>query len=130
MGKGIALAFKDKFPMMFWEYRRRCKTRQIKPGHIDEHVLMPYYHWTPIAGQPRVIVNFPTKAHWSNPSKLEWIETGLVELAEYCNRQHVFSIAIPPLGCGNGGLDWTVVYPLIQHFAAQCPNTEVRVYLP
>lgn len=71
---------------------------------------------------PRYIINFPTKRHWKNPSRIEDIETGLLALIETVKRFGIRSIAVPPLGCGNGGLAWARVAPLIEAAFAQMPE--------
>jgi O-acetyl-ADP-ribose deacetylase (regulator of RNase III) len=123
MGKGIALQFRKKFPDMFEAYRRACKTGQVQPGrmHVFERKdTLP----------PRFIINFPTKRHWRNPSRLEDIEAGLRALAEEVQRRNILSIAVPPLGCGNGGLDWQNVLPCIKAALGPLPNVRVLVFSP
>jgi O-acetyl-ADP-ribose deacetylase (regulator of RNase III) len=104
MGKGLALQFKNKYPLMFQEYKRIC----LEDGmHINHPILCTIYNpW---------IVNFPTKNHWANPSDISWIKAGLINLVEKIetNEWAIESIAIPPLGCGLGGLDENEVYCII-----------------
>lgn len=123
MGKGIALQFSKKFPEMFEEYRRACKAGQVQPGrmHIVERGEM---------FQPRYIINFPTKRHWRSPSKMEDIEAGLRALVQDIERLHIRSLALPPLGCGNGGLDWGQVLPRIQAAFAPLQGVSVLVFPP
>lgn len=106
MGKGIALQFKNQFPKNYKVYKEACKTGALRPGQMlvvkDGDLLREKY-----------IVNFPTKEHWKAPSKLEYIEKGLPALKEAIIQHQIKSIAIPPLGCGSGGLDWNVVKPMI-----------------
>lgn len=118
MGKGIALAFKKRYPEMFLDYVRRCDRREVRPGH-------PYAS----AQGERVVINFPTKDHWRGQSRLEWIEEGLPRLAALCTRLPVRSLAVPPLGCGHGGLRWDDVRPLI-HASLQTLDIPVVVYVP
>ncbi len=99
MGKGIALQFKKAWPAMFRDYQAASKRGEIIPGRV--HV------WeTGSLSGPRFIINFPTKRHWRAPSKLADIEAGLAHLADVIRARGITSIAIPPLGCGNGGLAW------------------------
>jgi O-acetyl-ADP-ribose deacetylase (regulator of RNase III) len=118
MGKGIALQFSKKFPAMFEEYRRACKAGEVQPGRMHVYEQGEMF-------QPRYLINFPTKRHWRSPSRLEDIEAGLASLVEEIRKRKIRSIALPPLGCGNGGLDWADVFPRIQ--AALAPLTEVQV---
>ena len=107
MGKGIALMFKERFERNFRLYAKACKAGQVNIG------AMFVTETTELTG-PRWIVNFPTKQHWRAPSKIEWIEQGLVDLKRFIVEKNVASIAIPPLGAGNGGLDWTIVRARIE----------------
>lgn len=105
-GKGIALMFKEAFPDNFRAYAAACKAGEIAPGglFITERRDML---------GPRWIINFATKDHWRSPSRIEWIETGLATLRREIVSRGIRSIAVPPLGAGNGGLDWSAVKPLI-----------------
>ncbi len=123
MGKGIALQFKKAFPEMFEAYRRAAKAGEIRLGHV--HV------WP--TGQmtgPRYIINFPTKGHWKARSKLDDIVTGLDDLVEVVRRLEIGSIAVPPLGCGNGGLEWRDVEPRILEAFARVPDVDVQLFAP
>jgi O-acetyl-ADP-ribose deacetylase (regulator of RNase III) len=106
MGKGIALSFKQKYPEMFNDYKKRCQLNQVKLGH-------PYIY---SENNSRYIINFPTKKHWKDDSKLEWIEAGLKQLVINIKKWKITSLAIPPLGCTNGGLKWKDVRPLIYFY--------------
>lgn len=108
MGKGIALQFKKAFPDNFKAYKRACESGQIVPGSV-------FVFKTGANSGPRYIINFPTKRHWRSPSRLEDIETGLHSLRSEIAARKISSIALPPLGCGNGGLDWAIVRPLIEN---------------
>lgn len=119
MGKGIALQFKQKFPAMFEDYVRRCEHGQVQLGE-------PYL-WEDERVQ---ILNFPTKSHWKSLSKLSDIEEGLKYLAAHYDDWGVASIALPPLGCGNGGLAWKDVRSLIEKHLGPVPELEVYVYEP
>ena len=124
MGKGIALQFKQAYPQMFRAYERDCKLGQVKLGEV--HV----FDLGGLAGGPRWIINFPTKGHWRSPSRMSDIEMGLKDLAATIERLQIQSIAVPPLGCGNGGLDWNEVKPLIESTFAALPAVRVMVFAP
>jgi O-acetyl-ADP-ribose deacetylase (regulator of RNase III) len=123
MGKGIALQFKQAFPENFKRYKQACDRGEVKPGQM----------FTVATGNlldPRYIINFPTKRHWKDKSKLEDIKAGLEALVAEVQQLGIQSIAIPPLGCGNGGLDWAVVKPLIINAFAELQNVEVIIFEP
>ncbi|MBC6439556.1 MAG: macro domain-containing protein [Rhodospirillales bacterium] len=123
MGKGIALMFKEAFPENFDQYESACKEKRVQVGKVfvtERFDLLP----------PRWIVNFPTKKHWRQPSKLEWIEDGLSDLVQFMLMNNVKSIAIPPLGSGNGGLDWRIVREKIVDALSELNNVDVLVYEP
>ena len=123
MGKGVALQFAKKYPEMLTAYKAACKAGEVQPGrmHIFERGEM---------FQPRFIINFPTKRHWRSPSRLEDIEAGLRALASDIERLRIQSIALPPLGCGNGGLDWSDVFPRIKAALALLQGVRVLVFAP
>lgn len=123
MGKGIALQFKDEFPHNFSVYADACRRGELYPGKllIVRDSSLRYGEKT--------IVNFPTKVHWRNPSEYDYIEKGLVALRKYLADDKVESISIPPLGCGNGGLDWARVKPMIAA-ALDGLSTRIHVYEP
>ncbi|MBS0188951.1 MAG: macro domain-containing protein [Planctomycetes bacterium] len=123
MGKGIALMFKDKFPENFKAYEKACKADEVRVGRM-------FVTQSPNLSGPRWIINFPTKKHWRNPSKIEWIQDGLVDLRRVILQHAIRSIAIPPLGSGNGGLEWVEVRPLIEAALADVPDVDVVVYEP
>lgn len=123
MGKGIALMFKEAFPDNTKAYEQACKKRLVKVGNMfvtERQQLMG----------PRWIINFPTKEHWRNPSRIEWIEKGLEDLKSVMRERQIRSIALPPLGSGNGGLEWQKVRPLIEKALGDIPDLEVLVYEP
>lgn len=124
MGKGIALQFKRKWPENFKAYERACKSKQIKVGKMFVHDLGALDH-----GKPEFIINFPTKNHWREKSKLSYIETGLEDLVQVIRALNIKSISVPPLGCGNGGLSWEIVRPLIENALGHL-NVEVRLFPP
>lgn len=124
MGKGIALMFKEAFPDNFREYDAACQRGEVEVGRMfvtERHALTG----------PRWIINFPTKKHWRNRTKLEWIEAGLKDLHKVLVEKRIQSIAIPPLGCGNGGRDWmTEVRPLIVGSLQDLDQVDILVYEP
>jgi O-acetyl-ADP-ribose deacetylase (regulator of RNase III)/uncharacterized protein YwgA len=119
MGKGIALEFKNRFPDMYEDYVQRCQRGEVKPG-------VPYLYKTLF---PPQIINFPTKDHWKSISKLSDIERGLKHLLEHYREWGITSLAIPPLGCGNGQLEWRVVGPLIYRSVKNL-GIPVEMYAP
>lgn len=124
MGKGIALQFRQAFPAMFKDYERACKEERVMLGKMDVHDLGG------LAGGPRWIINFPTKGHWKASSKLEDVKSGLLDLIAVIRALGIKSIAVPPLGCGNGGLPWREVRPLIEQAFAEIPEVEVLLFAP
>lgn len=123
MGKGIALQFKRAYPEMFTAYESAAKAGEIRLGKM--HV----WETGQITG-PRFIINFPTKKHWRAGSKLADIDAGLVDLVEVVRELGIKSIAVPPLGCGNGGLDWAEVKPRILEAFSSVPYVDVLLYSP
>ena len=119
MGKGIALEFKKRFPEMFEDYRQRCERGQVRPG-------VPYLYRSLMSPQ---IVNFPTKDHWKSVSRIEDIEKGLEYLLSQYREWEITSLAVPPLGCGNGQLEWRAVGPLIYRYARQM-SVAIELYAP
>lgn len=107
MGKGIALMFKERFDENFRRYAAACKAKEVQTGKM---FVTPVHE---LEG-PRWIVNFPTKQHWRAPSRMEWVVDGLQDLRRFLIEQQVKSIAIPPLGAGNGGLEWADVREQIE----------------
>lgn len=123
MGKGIALLFRQAFPQVYDIYRKACDRKEVKPGKV---LLVATCRLT----NPRFVINFPTKRHWKENSQLADIELGLKDLIRVVKEYHITSIAIPPLGCGNGGLDWEIVRPLIESAFAELPDMQVLIYSP
>jgi O-acetyl-ADP-ribose deacetylase (regulator of RNase III) len=121
MGKGLALQFKKAFPDNFASYERACKAGEVVPGRM--HVVHRL-------ASPRFIINFPTKKHWRHPSKLEYVRDGLRDLVAQVRALGITSIAIPPLGCGNGGLAWSDVRPLIVQASEAIPDVRVVLFEP
>ncbi|MCW5619651.1 MAG: macro domain-containing protein [Burkholderiales bacterium] len=122
MGKGIALMFKERFADNFRRYAAACKAKEVRTGKMFVTEV------NELDG-PRWIVNFPTKQHWRGDSKIEWIADGLQDLRRFLVENEVKSIAIPPLGAGNGGLDWAEVRPHIEEALAGL-DTEILVFEP
>ena len=123
MGKGIALQFKKAYPNNFEAYRNACKSGEVKIGKLfiskDSNLN---------SGE-KVIINFPTKEHWKNPSEYDFIEKGLDDLVQKIAKGNIKSIAIPPLGAGNGGLEWHKVKQIILDKLENL-NIDVIVYEP
>jgi O-acetyl-ADP-ribose deacetylase (regulator of RNase III) len=123
MGKGIALAFKKRFPENTDAYEIACKAGEVRVGSMFITARVEL-------GGPRWIINFPTKQHWRNPTKFEWVETGLLALRDEIVRKEIRSLAVPALGCGNGGLDWSLVRPLIEEVLGTMADVDVVVFEP
>lgn len=123
MGKGIALQFKQAYPDVFTEYEKACRREEVQPGKM--HIVE-----TKTLFNPKYIINFPTKRHWKNKSRMEDIESGLVDLIKVIKELNIKSIAVPPLGCGNGGLRWVEVQPKIEAAFEQLLDVEVHLYQP
>jgi len=123
MGRGIALQFKRAFPENFAAYAAACKRTDVQPGRM---LIVETGQFT----NPRYIVNFPTKRHWKGKSRIEDIDAGLAALISDVKRLQIKSIAIPPLGCGLGGLDWADVRPRIERAFASLPDVRVLLYEP
>lgn len=123
MGKGIALQFKERFPQNFKAYKDACKNGLVITGK------MFVFTEADLQGQ-KIIVNFPTKEEWYKKSQYNWIEDGLKDLVKVINEMKIKSISIPPLGCGNGGLNWDKVKVLMQKHLGGISNVEVFIYEP
>lgn len=123
MGKGIALQFKRAFPENFKVYERACKNREFQVGEV---LAVKVSELT----NPRYIINFPTKAHWKGNSKIEYIENGLKSLVTTIDRLGIKSIALPPLGCGLGGLAWPDVLQAIERTLGSLTDVEILVFEP
>jgi O-acetyl-ADP-ribose deacetylase (regulator of RNase III) len=123
MGKGIALQFKQAFPANYEAYRRASESGQVQLGKM-------FVFDTGSMIWPRYIINFPTKGHWKARSRLSDIVTGLKDLEHVIMELGIRSIAVPPLGCGNGGLAWSEVEPLIQKSLGRLPEVEVQLFAP
>lgn len=115
MGKGIAKEFKKREPDMFVAYKKICDEKRLTPGNL--------WLWR---GESNLILNFPTKIHWKSPSKIEWIEAGLKKFVTSYEKAGIKEISFPRLGCGNGGLDWDEVRPLMERYLAPLP---IHIYI-
>ena len=115
MGKGLAQAFKERDPQMFQAYKRICDQRLLEPGTL--------WLWR---GSPNWVLNFPTKRHWRQPSKVEWIEIGLEKFVSAYQSQGISEVSFPKLGCGNGGLEWDDVRPVMERYLGALP---IKVYI-
>jgi len=122
MGKGIALQFKRAFPENFEAYERASKQGEIVIGRV--------FSFETGRLRPKWILNVPTKRHWRQPSRLDDVRKGLAALAAEIQRLGVRSIAVPPLGCGAGGLSWDVVRPLMERALGTLPTVEVKLFAP
>jgi O-acetyl-ADP-ribose deacetylase (regulator of RNase III) len=121
MGKGLALQFKKAFPENFASYERACRAGEVITGQM--HIVRRL-------ASPRFIINFPTKRHWRQPSKLEYVREGLRDLVAQIKRLSIHSVAVPPLGCGNGGLEWAPVRNLIVESFSSAPEVRVVLFEP
>ncbi len=121
MGRGVALQFKNAFPENFAAYARACDLKEVVPGRMfvfeNQHTV-----------NPRFIINFPTKRHWKGKSRMEDIESGLVDLRRVIEAKHIKSIALPPLGSGLGGLVWEDVRARIERELSDLPNVRIMVF--
>jgi O-acetyl-ADP-ribose deacetylase (regulator of RNase III)/uncharacterized protein YwgA len=123
MGKGIALQFKNMFPTNYKQYAKACKSGEVQIGKlfVSEE--------TTILGGRKLVINFPTKTDWRKPSEYIYIEQGLRALAKLIADNHIKSVAIPPLGAGNGGLEWNRVKAMIELYLSSL-DCEVQIYQP
>lgn len=123
MGRGIALQFKNAYPENFKSYVAACKRNEIQPGRMfvfeTRQLMNPHY-----------IINFPTKRHWRGKSRIEDIDAGLISLAEIVHSLNIKSIALPPLGSGLGGLNWSEVRPRIEATLKTFRDLEVVIFEP
>jgi len=117
MGKGIALEFKNRYPNMFETYKKACEKHQLTIGKLM--LVFEPDHW---------ILLFPTKQNWRYPSKLEYIESGLIKFTQTYVEKNISSIAFPKLGCGNGELEWEQVRALMEKYLKPLP-IDIYIYL-
>jgi O-acetyl-ADP-ribose deacetylase (regulator of RNase III) len=123
MGRGIALQFRKAFPENFEVYKAACDRGDLQPGRMLVHDLGRL-------SNPRYVINFPTKRHWKGKSRIEDIEAGLATLVREVRTRGIRSLAIPPLGCGLGGLDWREVRPKIEKEFESLPEVRVLLFEP
>jgi O-acetyl-ADP-ribose deacetylase (regulator of RNase III) len=123
MGKGIALQVKMAFPQVFSAYKRAADAGELRPGKM--HIVS-----TGKVTNPRYIINFPTKKDWKGKARLDYIVDGLNDLIVVIREKGIASIAVPPLGCGNGGLRWSEVRPVIERALAAVPDVDVLLFAP
>ena len=123
MGKGIALMFRDSFPENTRVYEAACKAGQVQVGS------MLVVRDRDLTGE-RWIINFPTKKHWRHPSKMEWIREGLRDLVRVIRDKQIRTLAVPPLGCGSGGLEWSEVRRVIEVALSELDDVDVLVFEP
>jgi len=118
MGAGLALEFKKRFPANFNAYREMCARGSIEPGRC-------FLYEDLCVG----IINFPTKGHWRNPSKIEYISEGLEHMEQIIHFMRVSSVSMPMLGCGLGGLDeWQVMKLILKKL--ECCNCDITIHIP
>jgi O-acetyl-ADP-ribose deacetylase (regulator of RNase III) len=123
MGRGIALQFREAYPENYKVYKTACDLQELHPGKMLVYDRTP--HKT-----PRYIINFPTKVNWKGKSRLAFIEQGLEALVAEIRERDIRSLALPPLGCGLGGLKWDEVKPRIESAFAPLPDVRVLLYEP
>lgn len=123
MGKGIALMFKERYPDNFEAYAEACKRKEVQVGEM-------FVTATSELSGPQWVINFPTKQHWRNPTKMEWVADGLESLKRVISEKGIRSVAIPSLGCGNGGLNWQDVRKLMERSLGEVKGVEFIVYEP
>ncbi|MCB9230383.1 MAG: macro domain-containing protein [Bacteroidia bacterium] len=123
MGKGIALQFKEKFPENFMDYAQAVKAGEVVTGKMFVSEVQR------LDGR-KVIINFPTKVQWFAPSRYEWIEEGLKDLVKVIKVYNITSIAVPPLGCGNGKLQWEKVKKLMEGYLGDLDNIDIQIFTP
>jgi O-acetyl-ADP-ribose deacetylase (regulator of RNase III) len=123
MGRGIALQFRKAFPENFKAYEAACKKKEVRTGKVV------VFETGRLTG-PRFIINFPTKRHWRGKSRIEYIDSGLESLVDEIKKRKIKSVAVPPLGCGLGGLNWKSVRPRIMRAFEELPNVRVLLFEP
>ncbi|SBT54891.1 type II toxin-antitoxin system antitoxin DNA ADP-ribosyl glycohydrolase DarG [Micromonospora narathiwatensis] len=123
MGKGIALQFKRAYPANYAAYRAACAADEVKLGRM-------FVFDSARLGPRRYVINFPTKGHWRANSKLPDIQDGLADLVRVVRERQITSLAVPALGCGNGGLIWDDVRPVIERAFAEIPHVRVLLFPP
>jgi O-acetyl-ADP-ribose deacetylase (regulator of RNase III) len=123
MGKGIALGFKKTFPVVFEEYMKSVKDKSIDIGKVQLVSTGTI--------RPKYVINFPTKKHWRHPSKIEYIQDGMMSLVKVIKENDIKSVSVPPLGCGNGKLNWSDVKPIMLRYLNEIANdVDIVIYEP
>lgn len=125
MGKGVALEFKRRWPDNFKAYKRLCDKKQLRPGRVYVH-----QEGDLMTGRHRFLINFPTKDHWRAKSKMEFIDIGLDDFIGQILKLQIKSVVMPPLGCGNGGLDWREVKALMTEKLSPVKDVDFIVFVP
>jgi len=125
-GKGLARAFAQRFPRMESTYKRGCARGTVAPGRVQVVKL----DVSERSGAASYVINFPTKRHWRDDSRLDDVANGLDSLVDALTSLRIDSVAIPALGCGNGKLAWNDVFPLIEATAARIDHVRLVVYPP
>jgi len=123
MGRGVALQFKRRFPDNYAFYEAACRRNEVIPGKMLVYETNGFV-------SPRYIINFPTKRHWRGASRMEDIDAGLADLIDVVQSRGIVSIAVPPLGCGLGGLDWETVRPRMDSAFARLNNVNIAIFEP
>jgi O-acetyl-ADP-ribose deacetylase (regulator of RNase III) len=123
MGKGLAFQFKKRFPDYFKDYQKACRDNQLWPGYV-------YFFYNKPKNSPEIIISFPTKDHWKGKSNLAFIKSGLNNLAVHAAGCKIKSVAVPALGCGEGGLSFSEVKPLMIEAFEKWPNVLFKIYEP
>jgi O-acetyl-ADP-ribose deacetylase (regulator of RNase III) len=123
MGRGVALQFRNAYPENFSAYLKACHANEVQPGKL-------FIFETGLLSNPKYIINFPTKRHWRGKSRMEDIISGLQSLVRAIKQKNIRSIALPPLGCGLGGLDWGEVRQYIEDILSEISDTQVTIYEP
>jgi len=123
MGRGVALQFKERFPGNFKAYAKACQRGEVQPGRM-------FVYETGQLTSPRYIINFPTKRHWRGKSRIEDIKAGLDDLVQVIKEFKITSIALPPLGSGLGGLNWTEIRPHIECALSTLADVRIIVFEP
>lgn len=126
MGKGVALEFKKRWPGNFKAYKELCGKKILKPGTMfifDNGDLFEN-------GKHRYLINFPTKKHWREKSRIEYVQEGLADFVRQVRNLKIASVSMPALGCGNGGLDWSEVRPLINERLLELSDVRFVVFAP
>ena len=126
MGKGVALEFKRRWPENFKAYKKLCDAKRLSPGQMFVFESHDFLN----RNKHRYLINFPTKQHWRSKSKIEYVRDGLSDFVRQIRELGITSVALPPLGCGNGGLDWAEVRPLIEESLAELPDVRFVVFTP